>query len=100
MLKINHTTLVNTVPVLNPFDSTKEALPDLGEGATVVITASYYGSRSRTLNATIQQVKPFTSASVPGYSDTLYGLRCADGSYQVMFAGELKRRLVGYVWSK
>lgn len=95
---------MSSVITLTPYDAKRQPLPDLGEGATVVITASYYGSRANTLTACIEQVKPFTSATHDpvatghGYTDTLYGVRTAAG-YKVMFSAELKRRLVAYLIS-
>lgn len=89
---------VNSVVVLTPYTYSRQPLPELGEGARVEIRASYYGASSRTVQATIERLTVFTSPTVPGYSDRLYGLRTDDGHYQLMFTAELKRRLVSYLW--
>lgn len=89
---------VNFIPVLTPYDSRKP-LPELGEGATVVITKRFWGNRSETIQACIEQVKPFEHEIRPGviYRGAIYGLRTAT-SYQVMTGVELRKRLVAYVW--
>ena len=92
------THIVNTVPVLTPFDNRKP-LPELGEGATVVITKRFWGNRAETVQACIEQIKPFEHEIRPGltYRGALYGLR-TDRGYQVMTAVEFKKRLVSYCW--
>lgn len=90
------------VITLTPFDSDREPLPDLGEGATVVLWRNHsrIGSRRDTVRGCIEHVKLFVRTVRPGvvYSDCLYGIRRDDGVYTVMFRGELKDRLVSYLW--